>query len=292
MPPKKTQPNNDNYVVLSASQMLEMAAALPLATTSASQLLRMAAASSSANTNTPTTLPPSFVPSDPYLHQHVENTFSKLTIHVNSLFAAGGAAAESADDAISEDFVNRTQTSSILSTTEQKSEDLNIHQGKHSGDDSNIMHVPAVAETTHVIMDGLSHHEHLVNQEIETLKRAHAIEMRKKDDIITGLKKELTAEKMRTSVDIPTSEQKGTVRIEACKQWQAFKTRAHKIVKAVGNQATVLINQDKPGKGNFVVTVDGVATPIVSLVGMKRPFPALKALDMDAISADVVAALS
>jgi len=60
----------------------------------------------------------------------------------------------------------------------------------------------------------------------------------------------------------------------------------------VGNQATVLINQDKPGKGNFVVTVDGVATPIVSLVGMKRPFPALKALDMDAISADVVAALS
>ena len=33
--------------------------------------------------------------------------------------------------------------------------------------------------------------------------------------------------------------------IEACKQWNAFKTRAHKILKAVGTQATVLINQHK-----------------------------------------------
>jgi hypothetical protein len=35
------------------------------------------------------------------------------------------------------------------------------------------------------------------------------------------------------------------VEIEACKQWGAFKTRAVKIQKAVGEKATVEINKDK-----------------------------------------------
>jgi len=39
------------------------------------------------------------------------------------------------------------------------------------------------------------------------------------------------------------------------------------------------------------VTIDGIDKPIVSLVGMKRPFPALKALDMDEISQKILKAL-
>lgn len=51
------------------------------------------------------------------------------------------------------------------------------------------------------------------------------------------------------------------------------------------------INEEKPGRGNFVVRVDGREKPVVKLLGMKRPFPALKALDMDEIAEKVKKAL-
>lgn len=76
------------------------------------------------------------------------------------------------------------------------------------------------------------------------------------------------------------------VTIEACKQWGAFKTRAAKIQKAVGDKAVVEINKEKPGRGNFVVKVDGKT--IVELLAMKRPFPPLKKLDMDEICGKVI----
>lgn len=63
-------------------------------------------------------------------------------------------------------------------------------------------------------------------------------------------------------------------------------TRAKKIVQAVGDQATVAINPEKPGRGNFVVRVNGV--PVVELLAMNRPFPALKALDMEEVSQNVL----
>jgi hypothetical protein len=37
------------------------------------------------------------------------------------------------------------------------------------------------------------------------------------------------------------------VTVEACKQWNAFKSRAAKIQKAVGDKATVEINKEKVG---------------------------------------------
>ena len=52
-----------------------------------------------------------------------------------------------------------------------------------------------------------------------------------------------------------------------------------------------ILYHHQPGKGNFVVRVAGVEDPIVELLDMKRPFPALKALDMDDICAKVVAAI-
>lgn len=48
----------------------------------------------------------------------------------------------------------------------------------------------------------------------------------------------------------------------------AFKSRAAKIKKAVGGSASVEINKEKPGRGNFVVKVDG--KPIVELLAMVR----------------------
>jgi translation initiation factor 1 (eIF-1/SUI1) len=79
--------------------------------------------------------------------------------------------------------------------------------------------------------------------------------------------------------------------VEASKECNAFKTRANKIAEAVGSRAKVLINQEKPGKGNFVIRVSGVDEPIIELKAMKRPFPPLKALDMDELAKKVLNAL-
>jgi hypothetical protein len=63
-------------------------------------------------------------------------------------------------------------------------------------------------------------------------------------------------------------------------------TRAKKIVQAIEKDTTVAINPEKPGKGNFVVRVNG--EPIIELLAMTRPFTALKALDMDEVSQKVL----
>ena len=51
------------------------------------------------------------------------------------------------------------------------------------------------------------------------------------------------------------------------------------------------VNKEKPGKGDFIVTVSGVEEPIVELKALKRPFPALKALDMNEVVQNVIKAL-
>lgn len=52
---------------------------------------------------------------------------------------------------------------------------------------------------------------------------------------------------------------------------------------------TVEINKEKPGRGNFVVTVG--SKKVVELHGMKRPFPPLKALDMEDVVDQVLDAV-
>lgn len=101
---------------------------------------------------------------------------------------------------------------------------------------------------------------------------------------------EKPASKDDTKASPELTEEK-VVTVEACKSWGAFKSRSAKIQKGVGSKAKVLINKDKPGKGNFIVKVSGVDEPIVELKAMKRPFPALKQLDMDEIVEKVLAAI-
>ena len=81
------------------------------------------------------------------------------------------------------------------------------------------------------------------------------------------------------------------VSVEACKQWGAFKTRAGKIEQSLKGIAIVKINEEKPGKGNFVVRIEGRDEPVLKLEGLKRPFPALKALDMDEVVENIKALL-
>ena len=64
-------------------------------------------------------------------------------------------------------------------------------------------------------------------------------------------------------------------------------------MSAVGDTAIVEINGTKPaGRGNFVIRVSGVTKPIVELIGMKRPFTPMKALDMDEVCQQVLNALN
>ena len=53
--------------------------------------------------------------------------------------------------------------------------------------------------------------------------------------------------------------------------------------------AVVSINSVKPRKGCFVIKTE--KKTVVELLNLARPFPKLKALDMDKVGADTVAAL-
>ena len=105
---------------------------------------------------------------------------------------------------------------------------------------------------------------------------------------------------------LPKKKQKAasaSVTIEACKTWNAFKTRAsklEKLLKAAGID-DVQINDDsfltavnkkgakKPRTGCFEIIAGGET--VISLVGLKRPFKDLKALDIDDVAADVIKAM-
>ncbi len=62
----------------------------------------------------------------------------------------------------------------------------------------------------------------------------------------------------------------------------AFKTRALKIKNAL-EDANVVVNEEKPRKGSFVITIEGESTPIIELLNLTRPFTKLKELDIDEI---------
>lgn len=73
-----------------------------------------------------------------------------------------------------------------------------------------------------------------------------------------------------------------------------FKRSAAKIeafLTSQGSDVRVEINKEKPGRGNFVVRVEGKEEPVCELLGLKRPFKALRELDMDEVGQSVVDAL-
>ncbi|KAF9661960.1 hypothetical protein SADUNF_Sadunf18G0003700 [Salix dunnii] len=81
-----------------------------------------------------------------------------------------------------------------------------------------------------------------------------------------------------------------TIVIEHCKQCNAFKTRAIQVQDGLLSAfpgISVLLNPEKPRRGCFEIREEGGET-FISLQGMKRPFPPLKALDMDKVISDII----
>eukprot|EP00668_Euglena_longa_P045249 GGOE01060890.1.p1 GENE.GGOE01060890.1~~GGOE01060890.1.p1 ORF type:complete len:123 (-),score=39.70 GGOE01060890.1:315-683(-) len=104
------------------------------------------------------------------------------------------------------------------------------------------------------------------------------------------------AKKAADTAESPTSaplDGKKCVTIEASKECGCFKARSGKLEKIITDARTdvvVKINEQKPRKGCFEVTVDG--TVVLSLQEMSRPFTALKALDMEEEGKKILAALA
>jgi hypothetical protein len=81
-----------------------------------------------------------------------------------------------------------------------------------------------------------------------------------------------------------------SVTIEACKTCGVM-TKVKTIVKALEGKADAVINPEEPGKGNFVIRVNG-GEPIVELLAMKRPFTSVKELDTDELIAKLLQAVA
>ncbi|KAK9280009.1 hypothetical protein L1049_013694 [Liquidambar formosana] len=81
-----------------------------------------------------------------------------------------------------------------------------------------------------------------------------------------------------------------TIVIEHCKQCNSFKTRAIQVKNGLESGVsgiTVLVNPDKPRRGCFEIREEG-GEKFISLLDMKRPFSAMKALDMAQVISDII----
>lgn len=88
----------------------------------------------------------------------------------------------------------------------------------------------------------------------------------------------------------PAADGSKTVVIEHCKQCRSFKTRADQVKEALEKDVAgvkVVVNPEKPRRGCFEIREEG-GEVFVSLLDLKRPFPPLKALDMEKVIADIV----
>ncbi|CAM8955512.1 unnamed protein product [Rhodiola kirilowii] len=81
-----------------------------------------------------------------------------------------------------------------------------------------------------------------------------------------------------------------TIVIEHCKQCNAFKTRAFQVKEGLESAIDgiqVLVNPEKPRRGCFEIREKDGET-FISLLDMKRPFPPLKALNMEKVISDII----
>ena len=62
------------------------------------------------------------------------------------------------------------------------------------------------------------------------------------------------------------------------------------LVTSKNSKAVVVVNAEKPGKGNFVVSVKG--KEVLGLRALPRPFKALRECDLESVANDVIKQLA
>ncbi|KAJ3683959.1 hypothetical protein LUZ61_013123 [Rhynchospora tenuis] len=105
-------------------------------------------------------------------------------------------------------------------------------------------------------------------------------------------KESATGEAAPSSVTV-TGDAKSII-IEACKQCNAFKTRALKVKEGLQSALpaiSVSINPLKPRRGCFEIREEG-GEIFISLLNMPRPFTPMKKLDMDELIQDIIKKLA
>ncbi|KAL8543729.1 hypothetical protein ACS0TY_004335 [Phlomoides rotata] len=103
-------------------------------------------------------------------------------------------------------------------------------------------------------------------------------------------KKVKIAAKGEGKTQSPAANGSKTIIIEHCKQCNSFKTRAFQVKEGLQKSVAgvnVLVNPEKPRRGCFEIREEG-GEVFVSLLGMKRPFPPLRELDMDELISEIV----
>ncbi|KAM0845982.1 hypothetical protein ACQ4PT_055993 [Festuca glaucescens] len=94
--------------------------------------------------------------------------------------------------------------------------------------------------------------------------------------------------------DSPVVEDGKRVVVEACTQCQQFKKRAVKVKEDLESAVpgvSVTINPEKPRRGCLEIREEG-GEVFISLRDMKRPFNAMRELDMDKVIHDIVKKIS
>lgn len=100
-----------------------------------------------------------------------------------------------------------------------------------------------------------------------------------------------------------TNALKKVLKIEACKQWGVFKRRANELIELVQehhhDDITIEFNKEKPRRGCFEVRLgkekdddnddnDDDDMMIVSLQNLKRPFVALRELELEPLVTEIL----
>ena len=85
-----------------------------------------------------------------------------------------------------------------------------------------------------------------------------------------------------------------TIVVEHCKQCNQFKTRANLVRERLEKAdcgVNVILNPEKPRRGCFEIREEG-GKKFISLLDMKRPFKAMRDLDMEQVISDIIDEIS
>uniref|UniRef100_A0A7N0V5M5 Selenoprotein H n=1 Tax=Kalanchoe fedtschenkoi TaxID=63787 RepID=A0A7N0V5M5_KALFE len=124
----------------------------------------------------------------------------------------------------------------------------------------------------------------------ERVVKKAKVEVKKEEVKADEGKKEVKADEGKKEVKARGGGGSKTIVIEHCKQCNSFKTRAFQVKEGLESAIKgiqVLVNPEKPRRGCFEIREQG-GEAFITLLDMKRPFPPLKALNMEKVISDII----
>ncbi|KAE9586481.1 hypothetical protein Lal_00044667 [Lupinus albus] len=118
----------------------------------------------------------------------------------------------------------------------------------------------------------------------------------KKTKVTKQKQKKKKKKKEEEEVKDDNASSKTTIIVEHCKQCKSFKTRAIQVKEGLEKSVsgvTVILNPKNPRRGCFEIREEEEGgKKFISLLNMKRPFTAMKNLDMEKVISNIVDEIS